>query len=271
MSSGATAVLADPHDRLRCLRHAGTNGKGVCATLERNSATPASGSASTSPHRSGLPGALPGGRSRRGGGLGGGVHRPLDAGRRAHRGGTSSEATTAMAFDWFARSGVDVAVIETGGSGTAGLHQCREAAGRRSDVDRDRSRGVPGRHARADRGREAGIFKHGVPAAIGEPDPAIAGYLLRTLAARSGGASRGQCLARRAAPPTSRSPKRGRGSRSPWTASAPSADATGRRPQASNTALALLMPEPPAAFWSREGAPRVRQAGARSPPRPVPS
>ena len=71
-------------------------------------------------------------------------------------GATFFEATTAMAFDLFAREGVDAAVIETGlGGRLDSTNVIRPLAGR-CHVDRHRSRRVPWRNARGDRGREGG-------------------------------------------------------------------------------------------------------------------
>jgi dihydrofolate synthase/folylpolyglutamate synthase len=108
------AVLGDPHLRLKVFHVAGTNGKGsACATLEavlRHRGFRVG--KYTSPHLVDF------------------RERFLIDGRavdeeyvvefirrwtpRSSAPGTFFEATTAMAFDWFARVEVDVAVIETG-------------------------------------------------------------------------------------------------------------------------------------------------------------
>ena len=76
-------------------------------------------------------------------------------------GATFFEATTAMAFDWFARARVDVAVIETGlGGRLDSTNVVRPLVGRRH-VDRHRPRGVPRRDARGDRAREGGHLQAG--------------------------------------------------------------------------------------------------------------
>ena len=109
------AALGDPHHRLRIFHVAGTNGKGsACATLAavlRHRGFRVG--KYTSPHLVDF------------------RERFLIDGRAVEEtyvvdfierwtpevertGATFFEATTAMAFDWFARSNVDVAVIETG-------------------------------------------------------------------------------------------------------------------------------------------------------------
>ena len=138
---------------------AGTNGKGSSvATLDallaregtarrrrtrrRTSSTFASASSSTATP-------IPARRRRR-------VRRQADAGRSSEIGASFFEATTAMAFDYFARAGADVAVIETGLGGRLDSTNVRRPDRRRRDVDRPRSHRVSRRHARGDRGREGG-------------------------------------------------------------------------------------------------------------------
>lgn len=89
-------------------------------------------------------------------------------------GATFFEATTVLAFDHFARAGADVAVIETGLGGrldstnvvsplaatvtTIGIEHTEYLGATLGEIAREK----------------AGIFKPGVPAVIGEPDPAVA-------------------------------------------------------------------------------------------------
>ena len=84
------------------------------------------------------------------------------------------EITTGMAFDWFAREEVDVAVIEVGLGGrldstniltpelaivtSIGLDHCAQLGNTRAAIA----------------GEKAGIFKPGVPALVGERDPETA-------------------------------------------------------------------------------------------------
>ena len=88
-------------------------------------------------------------------------------------GATFFEATTAMAFAFFAEANVDVAVIETGlggrldatnvitplvaGVSTIGIDHVEYLGATREDIAFEK----------------AGIFKRGVAAVVGEPDPAI--------------------------------------------------------------------------------------------------
>lgn len=177
------AALGNPHDRFPSLHVAGTNGKGsVCATLEailrRRGLRVGK---YTSPH-------LVDFRERF---LVDG--RPVDEafvvdfiGRWTpdveRTGATFFEATTAMAFDWFARSGVDVAVIETGlGGRLDATNVVRPVAAGVASIGIDHVEYL-GSTREEIAVEKAGIFKAGVPALIGEPDGAIAGLLARLAA-----------------------------------------------------------------------------------------
>lgn len=181
--------MGDPHERLKCFHVAGTNGKGsVCATLE--TVLRAKGlrvGKYTSPHLVDF------------------RERFLVNGRRVDEefvvdfierwtptverlGATFFEATTAMAFELFAREGADVAVIETGLGGrldsTNVVHPL--VAGVTSiGIDHVEYLGETREEIA---GEKAGIFKPGVPAVIGERDEAIRSLLARL--AREHGASR---------------------------------------------------------------------------------
>jgi len=101
-------------------------------------------------------------------------------------GATFFEATTALAFAHFARAGADVAVVETGLGGrldstnvvtplaaavtTIGIEHTEYLGATLAEIAREK----------------AGIFKPGVPAVVGEPDPAVADDLARH--ARAAGA-----------------------------------------------------------------------------------
>jgi len=173
------SVLGDPHLRLKCFHVAGTNGKGsVCATLEALlRSTGRRVGRYTSPH-------LVDFRERF---LINGE--PIDADFVVDFvstnvktveaiGATFFEATTVMAFDWFVRQGVDVAVIETGLGGrldaTNVVHPL--VAGVASiGIDHVEYLGNTKEEIAPEK---AGIFKAGVPAVIGEPDPVIASLLV---------------------------------------------------------------------------------------------
>ena len=88
-------------------------------------------------------------------------------------GATFFEATTAMAFDWFRRAGVDVAVIETGLGGRLDATNVIDplvAAVTSIGIDHTEFLGTTIEEIAAEK---AGIFKPGVPAVIGEAAPAI--------------------------------------------------------------------------------------------------
>ena len=166
--------LDNPHRRIRTIHVAGTNGKGsVCATLE--AVLRAKGlrtAVYTSPH-------LVDFRERF---LIDGV--PVAPERIVEfvdkwtpeverLGATFFEATTAMAFEFFAEANVDVAVIETGlggrldatnvitplvaGVATIGIDHVEYLGATLEEIAFEK----------------AGIFKRGVPAVVGDPDPAI--------------------------------------------------------------------------------------------------
>ena len=188
-TSALLAEMGNPHDGLRTFHVAGTNGKGsVCATLETTlRAKGLRVGKYTSPH-------LVDFRERF---LVNG--RPVDeryvvefierwtpAVERI--GATFFEATTAMAFDLFARERVDAAIIETGLGGrldSTNVVRPLVAGVTSIGIDHVEYLGDTREEIAAEK---AGIFKPGVPAVVGERDPAIRA-LLATLA-RARGASR---------------------------------------------------------------------------------
>jgi dihydrofolate synthase/folylpolyglutamate synthase len=89
------------------------------------------------------------------------------------------EATTALALLHFARSNVDVALIEVGLGGRLDSTNVvvPRAAGVTS-IGYDHMEYL-GDTLEAIAGEKAGIFKRGVPAVIGEPDPDVRGWLAR--------------------------------------------------------------------------------------------
>ncbi|MDQ3949033.1 MAG: bifunctional folylpolyglutamate synthase/dihydrofolate synthase [Gemmatimonadota bacterium] len=102
-------------------------------------------------------------------------------------GATFFEATTAMAFDWFARSDADVAVVEVGLGGRLDATNVilPRAAGVTS-IGYDHTEYL-GTTLEAIAVEKAGIFKPGVPAVIGDSNPGIASLLAER--AREAGAS----------------------------------------------------------------------------------
>jgi dihydrofolate synthase/folylpolyglutamate synthase len=173
------AALGDPHLRLRILHVAGTNGKGsACATLEavlRHKGLRVG--KYTSPHLVDF------------------RERFLVDGRAVDEdyvvefiqrwtpevertGATFFEATTAMAFDWFARSEVDVAVVETGlGGRLDSTNVVRPVSAGVTSIGIDHVEYL-GSTRESIAFEKAGIFKAGVPAVIGEPDPEVAAMLV---------------------------------------------------------------------------------------------
>jgi dihydrofolate synthase / folylpolyglutamate synthase len=171
-------VLGDPHERLRIFHVAGTNGKGsACATLEAVLRQRGFRVGKyTSPHLVDF------------------RERFLVDGRAVDEayvvefiqrwtpdvertGATFFEATTAMAFDWFARSQVDVAVIETGlGGRLDSTNVVRPVVAGVTAIDIDHVEYL-GTTRESIAFEKAGIFKEGTPAVIGEPDVAVAAML----------------------------------------------------------------------------------------------
>jgi dihydrofolate synthase / folylpolyglutamate synthase len=180
-------ALGDPHERFRTLHVGGTNGKGsVCATLE--AMLRAQGlrvGKYTSPHLVDF------------------RERILVDGRPVSEecvvefidrwtplcerlGATFFEATTAMAFDHLARSEVDVGVIEVGlGGRLDSTNVITPLAAGVVSIGFDHMEFL-GETKEAIAREKAGIFKAGVPALIGERDPAIRELLARE--ARAAGA-----------------------------------------------------------------------------------
>ncbi len=182
-------VLGRPHDRLRVLHVAGTNGKGsVCATLD--AMLRAQGlrvGKYTSPH-------LVDFRERFL--INGTAIDPAWVVEFLERwtptvealGVTFFEATTAMAFAHFAEQRVDVAVIETGLGGrldSTNVVRPLVAAVTAIGIDHVEQLGDTREKIAAEK---AGIFKRGTTAVIGEPDEGIAALLAEH--ARQNGAQR---------------------------------------------------------------------------------
>ncbi len=172
------AALGDPHRRLRTLHVAGTNGKGsVCATLE--AVLRARGlrvAKYTSPHlvdfrERFLIDGRPVGEEA--------IVAFLDRWTPTveRLGATFFEATTAMAFDLFAEAEVDVAVIETGlGGRLDATNVLTPLVAGVTGIALDHTDWL-GTTVEAIAPEKAGIYKAGVPAVVGEPDPAIRALL----------------------------------------------------------------------------------------------
>jgi dihydrofolate synthase / folylpolyglutamate synthase len=97
------------------------------------------------------------------------------------------EATTALAFHHFARSRIDVALVETGlGGRLDSTNVVQPIAAGVTSIGLDHTEYL-GRTLEAIAGEKAGIFKAGVPAVIGEPDPEVRAWLARD--ARAAGAT----------------------------------------------------------------------------------
>ena len=172
------AALGDPHHRLRIFHVAGTNGKGsVCATLEallRHRGIRVG--KYTSPHlvdfRERF---LVDGRAVDEAYVVDFIERWMPEIERT--GATFFEATTAMAFDWFARSNVDVAVIETGlGGRLDSTNVVRPVVAGVTAIGIDHVEYL-GTTRESIAFEKAGIFKPGAPAVIGERDATIAALL----------------------------------------------------------------------------------------------
>ena len=172
--------MGDPHQRLRSLHVAGTNGKGsVCATLD--TVLRAKGlkvGKYTSPHlvdfRERF---LVNGRPVDEAFVVDFIERWTPAVERI--GATFFEATTAMAFELFARERVDAAVIETGlGGRLDSTNVVRPVAAGVTSIGIDHVEYL-GETREEIAAEKAGIFKRGVPAVIGERDEAIRALLAR--------------------------------------------------------------------------------------------
>jgi dihydrofolate synthase/folylpolyglutamate synthase len=174
------AQLGSPHEKLFAIHVAGTNGKGsVVATAEALLTAPGRKIGRyTSPHLIDF-------RERI---TVGGEPIPESAVLKfleewipaaEEMGATFFELTTALAFDWFARQQVDIAVIETGLGGrldstnvlTPGVATVTSIGLDHTDLLGDTLEAI----AR----EKAGIFKRGVPAVIGESSPEIRSVLAK--------------------------------------------------------------------------------------------
>lgn len=171
-------ALGRPQDRLRLFHVAGTNGKGsVCATVD--ALLRAKGmrvGRYTSPHlvdfrERFLVDGRPAGEAF----VVDFVERWTPEVERL--GATFFEATTAMALALFERANVDVAIIETGlGGRLDSTNVIMPLAAAVTSIGIDHTEYL-GDTREAIAGEKAGIFKRGVPAIIGDRDPAIRALL----------------------------------------------------------------------------------------------
>jgi dihydrofolate synthase/folylpolyglutamate synthase len=187
-TSALLALLGEPHLRLRSFHVAGTNGKGsVVATLD--ALLRARGlrvGRYTSPHLidfreriavNGVP--------IRADAVVEFIERWTPDVERL--GATFFEATTAMAFDHFVREAVDVAIIEVGlGGRLDSTNVITPVAAGVSSIGIDHVQYLGDTLEQIAR-EKAGIFKPGVPAIIGEPNPELRLFLAAL--ARDAGAS----------------------------------------------------------------------------------
>ena len=89
------------------------------------------------------------------------------------------EATTALAFDHFAHARVDVALVETGlGGRLDSTNVVQPIAAGVTSIGLDHTEYLGSTLEQIAR-EKAGIFKAGVPAVIGEPDPEVRAWLAR--------------------------------------------------------------------------------------------
>ena len=167
-------ACGNPHERLTVLHVAGTNGKGsTCATLDAVLQSMGRSTAKySSPHlidfRERL---LLRGVAVREDAVLGWLDRYQPVIDRL--GATFFEATTAMAFDLIAEADVDVAIIEVGlGGRLDSTNVVRPRVATVTSIGLDH-REFLGDSLEAIAREKAGIFKAGVPAVIGELDPAV--------------------------------------------------------------------------------------------------
>lgn len=172
------AAMGDPHLAVPAFHVAGTNGKG--STVATLVALLAAGgrrvAAYTSPH-------LVDFRERVV--VGGAPIPPATVAAFVRRwtpeaerlGASFFEVTTALAFDHFARVGADVAVIETGlGGRLDSTNVVQPVVAGVTAIGLDHTE-LLGDTLEAIAGEKAGIYKAGVPAIVGERDPAIRAVL----------------------------------------------------------------------------------------------
>lgn len=185
------AAVGNPQQRFRAVHVAGTNGKGsVVATLD---ALTRVGDRAvgryTSPHlvdfRERI---VVNGRPAEAAAVSEWVERWTSTVERL--GATFFEATTAMAFDLFAAGGVDLALIETGlGGRLDATNVLTPEVAVVTSVGIDHVEYL-GNTLEAIAREKGGIFKPGVPAVIGELEPAVRAVLMEQALLRGASAAR---------------------------------------------------------------------------------
>lgn len=172
-------AMGNPHESLRTLHVAGTNGKGsVCATLDAVLREEGLRVARyTSPHLIDFPerfliDGAPVASERI-------VAWVTEWTPEVERlGATFFEATTAMAFQFFLEAGVDIAVIETGlGGRLDATNVLRPLVAGVTNIQIDHVEYL-GATREEIAFEKAGIFKAGVPAIVGEPEVGIRELLM---------------------------------------------------------------------------------------------
>jgi dihydrofolate synthase/folylpolyglutamate synthase len=168
------ATLGDPHLRYPVLHVGGTNGKGsVCATLRALLETRGMRvGLYSSPHLVDFRERFTvGGRPVAEETVTEFIGRMLPTIERL--GATFFEATTALAFEHFARAAVDVAVVEVGlGGRLDSTNVVRPLAATVTTIGRDHVEYL-GESLEEIADEKAGIFKRGSAAVVGEPDAAL--------------------------------------------------------------------------------------------------
>ena len=183
--------MGDPHLAVPAFHVAGTNGKGstVAALVALLGARGRRVAAYTSPHLVDFRERVRvGGAPVPTGDVAGFVARWTPTVERL--GATFFEATTAMAFDHFARAGADVAVVETGlGGRLDSTNVVRPVVAGVTSIGLDHTE-LLGDTLAAIAGEKAGIYKPGAPAVVGEWDAAVRGVLADGARARGASAVR---------------------------------------------------------------------------------
>lgn len=185
------AAMGDPHRVLPIFHVAGTNGKGstVATLVALLAAQGRRVAAYTSPHlvdfreRIVVDGArIPAGE------VAAFVARWTPEAERL--GASFFEVTTAMAFDHFARTGADVAVIEVGlGGRLDSTNVVHPVVASVTSIGLDHTE-LLGNTLAAIAGEKAGIYKTGAPAVVGERDVAVRAVLASDARARGASAVR---------------------------------------------------------------------------------
>ncbi|HUG05110.1 MAG TPA: folylpolyglutamate synthase/dihydrofolate synthase family protein [Candidatus Limnocylindria bacterium] len=187
-TTGLLRLLGDPHRRFKSFHVAGTNGKGsVVASVEALLRSRGFDVAAyTSPHLVDFRERIRlGGRHISEEEVVAFIERWTPDAERL--GATFFEVTTALAFDWFARQGAEVAVIETGlGGRLDATNVITPLVACVTSVSLDHT-DMLGETIVQIAMEKAGIFKRGVPAVVGERKSSVARELANLAAAMGAG------------------------------------------------------------------------------------